>query len=182
MMKKALLLSVIIALSVYALFADPTDFNGYIKENGTASTKISFIYNKDVARIGFTGQALDTSSSDVPVEISEIKISPNPLTGSATAEVYAYWQIYSLNRIDCTISLSSEGFKEVGGSTTGCEWDVFSDANFVINKDKRSGVLYTKQSFKNDSGYKKLVITIKDYPFLKAGHYTLPLTLELVTL
>ncbi len=183
-MKKVLFLLVIIALSAYALFADPTVFNGYIDRIGTANTEIVFVYNNEIIRIGFTGQAFDTSSFDVPVEIREVNLKSDYSTKKATSEeFYAYWQINNKNAYK--IYLSSTGLNKDDGSDANCNWSVSTgDTVGFINKNEKSKLLHYKKAntTKEGIGFKKLVVTIEYYPSLKAGNYTLPLTLELVTL
>lgn len=182
MMKKVLLLSVIIALSVYALFADSTDPPGY--GESSASTKIHFVYDKYFARIGFTAKELDASSLNVPDNLSDIILKTDYTTKAATSEAfYAYWQINN-HKSGYKIYLSSEGLKREEFPIDNGTWKVFADDVEVINKSNNGAILLFEKTTSNTTvnGSKKLVVTIENYPSLKAGNYTLPLTLELMSL
>lgn len=179
-MKKVLLLSVIIALSVYTLFADSTDPPGY--GESSASTKIHFVYDKYFARIGFTAKELDASSLNVPDNLNEIVLITDYTTKAATSEAfYAYWQINN-NKNVYIINLSSRGLQKEG-VVDSCTWKVLANDAEVINQSSSGAItLYTtKTSDTIVNGSQKLVVTIENYHLLKAGNYTLPLTLELVT-
>lgn len=184
-MKKVLFLLVIIALSVNALFSDPTEFTGYgVDISSPASTKIHFVYDKKFARIGFTAKELDVSSLNVPDNLSEIILKTDYTTKAATSEAfYAYWQINNHEK-EYKINLSSSGLQKEGVIVDSCTWNVSSEGTVVISQsDRVPTLLYDKKtSDTNVNGSKKLVVTIDDYPSLKAGNYILPLKLELVSL
>lgn len=196
-MKRSLLTIVLafISLSVFAgtTATEPATYTGYgtgkkVSENVSAATRIVFVYDKEYARAGFTLNKVESTTSDIQTDLTEVALktdynSRNALSNpsSSDSNFYAYWQINNDNLY--TISISSDGLKKADGSElslpSGCSWNVTADSNSLISDATTSATLYEKTTTSADTGSKALVVTIENYPLLAKGSYVLPLTLEL---
>jgi len=192
-MKKSFLV-IGIALISASLFSDPTSYEGYgtgknVSDNVSAASKIVFVYDKDIVRAGFSLNKVDSTTSGVQTDLTEVELKTDYDTrkavsnpSSTDSNFYAYWQINNKEN-SYEITISSDGLKKADGNVLtlppGCSWNVSADSSSLISNTATSAVLYEKASGSADTGSKALVVTIENYPLLAKGSYVLPLTLEL---